>query len=212
MVDRCEITNFRPCTVIDLDGTLVDGNTLKIYLDCGLRYLLSRRKFSSVLRLLKAVTKRKLRRCNHRQMKEVILTELFPYTDILSDFTRRINKHINPEVRKLIENNTAKGHSILMATAAPGFYVRPFWSGNLVATDFLPDRPLTECVRDEKVRRVSQWLEKNNCRLDTVVTDSADDLGLVKMNISGTNILVKPKSSDLRAFRELKPAHLLLIE
>lgn len=212
MVDRCEIDKRQPCTVVDLDGTLVDGNTLKIYLGCGLRYLIVRRKIRPVLRLLNALSRRKLGKSDHHQMKEVILTELYPYADILSDFSRRVDKHINTEVRKLIEANTAKGHRVLMATAAPEFYVRSFWRGDLVATDFQPDKPMKECFRAEKVSRVTQWLEDNDCRLDTIITDSIDDIGLVEINLSGTNLLVRPSASDLRAFRELKPSHLLLVK
>ncbi len=212
MVDRREIDNFQPCTVIDLDGTYVDGNTLKIYLGCGVRFLMSRGKIPPIARLLKAILRRKLGKCDHRRMKETILSTLYPYPQILPTFCKKVKSRINPDIKSLIKRNSSNGHRILLATAAPEFYVRSFWTGDLVATDFQPDKPLKECVREEKVLQVTKWLEANNCKLDTVVTDSIDDIGLVKENISGANILVKPSASDLRAFRELKPAHLLLVE
>lgn len=212
MVDRCEINGRTPCTVVDLDGTYVDGNTLKIYLGCGLRYLMAKRKISAVIRVLSAVVRRKLKLCDHRQMKEVILSELYPYADLLEDFSRRVVGHINPDVKNLIARNAHQGHRILMATAAPEFYVRSFWSGDLVATDFRPEEPMIECSVMEKVSRVNQWFKDNDCRIDTVVTDSVDDAGLFVMNANGTNVLVKPSKSVLRTFRELKPAHFLLIE
>lgn len=212
MVDRREIDSLTPCTVIDLDGTYIDGNTLKIYLACGLRYLSSHFKIKQLSRLLLAVAKRKAGLSSHKEMKRVILSTLYAYPEILYTFKDAANLKINPLVKDLISHHQRFGRRILLATAAPEFYVSTVWHGDFVATQFQPNKPLTECLGVEKLRRVKQWLDDNGCRLVCVVTDHKDDAPLLHFNSDGQNILVNPSASTLRFFRELKPTHFLLIE
>ena len=211
MVDRCEIAT-NPCTVIDLDGTYINGNTLKIYLSCGIRYLLSHFKIRQLTTLVYAIARRKAGISSHNEMKAVILSTLYPYTEILNDFKKETLKFVNSSVKSLIYRQQKAGHRILLATAAPEFYVSTIWNGDLVATGFTPGQPLVECLGEEKLRRVKQWLHSNNCHLDTVVTDHKDDAPLFHWNKRGTNILVNPSQSTLSFFRELQPTHFLLIE
>ncbi len=212
MVDRREIDSLTPCTVIDLDGTYIDGNTLKIYLACGFRYLSSHFKIKQLSRLLFAVAKRKAGLSSHNEMKRVILSTLYSYPDILNQFEVEANLKINPLVNDLISRQQQLGHRILIATAAPDFYVRTIWQGDFVATQFQPNKPLIECMSEEKLSRVKQWLADNDCRLDCVVTDHKDDAPLLHFNSEGHNILVNPSASTLRFLRELEPTHFLLIE
>ena len=189
MVDRCEITGRTPCTVVDLDGTYIDGNTLKIYLRCGIGYGLRKRLFKTSLRLLAAVASRKCGLIGHERMKETILSALYPHDEILPAFKKKALAAVNPGVRSLLTRNRDRGHRILLATAAPDYYVRSIWNGDFVAT-----------------------VENNGCTMDTVVTDHSDDSPVVSANTYGINILVKPSKSTLRFFRQLKPAHLFLVE
>ncbi len=212
MVDRREIVTTAPCTVIDLDGTYIDGNTLKIYLSCGLRYLSTHLKLKELASLLLAVAKRKAGRSSHAEMKRIILSTLYPYPEILTSFAESAKRKINPKVANLIAEKTSLGHKILLATAAPDYYVKKIWNGDYIATRFEDGSAMVECVGQEKLRRVNLWLNDNNCHLDTVVTDHSDDAPLLQANSSGTNILVKPSAETLRFFRELQPAHFLLIE
>lgn len=212
MVDRCEITGRTPCTVVDLDGTYIDGNTLKIYLRCGIGYGLRKRLFKTSLRLLAAVASRKCGLIGHERMKETILSALYPHDEILPAFKKKALAAVNPCVRSLLSRNRDRGHRILLATAAPDYYVRSIWNGDFVATVFKPGQTLVECRGEEKLRRVNEWLEDNCCTMDTVVTDHSDDGPVVSANTYGINILVKPSKSTLRFFRQLKPAHLFLVE
>lgn len=212
MVDRREIDSLTPCTVIDLDGTYIDGNTLKIYLSSGIHYLSSHLKFKPLSSLMSAVAKRKAGLTSHNEMKRVILSTLFPFPEILSKFKDAADIRINPIVKDLISHRQQLGHRILLATAAPDFYVRSIWRGDFVATQFQPDQPLVECMGEEKLRRVKQWLSDNGCRLDCVVTDHKDDAPLLNYNSEGQNILVNPSDATLRFFRIIQPTHFLLIE
>lgn len=212
MVNRRLNDSTTPCTVVDLDGTYIDGNTLRIYLACGLRYLAARFRVADIMRLTLAVGRRKAGRSSHHRMKEDILSVLYRYPDILNDFTVKTLRRINPAVKALIDKQTSRGHRILLATAAPSFYVDRLWHRDYVATQFQPSEPMIECVGEEKLSRVKAWLDDNNCHLDTVVTDHSDDAPLIAYNSSGTNVLVNPSPETLRFFRQLEPAHFLLIE
>ncbi len=199
MVDRCLINNTTPAIVVDLDGTLVRGNTLIIYLMCGLRHLLSSGHVLSAIKLIMTVVKRQLRVISHETMKQTILSALSPHTAILDTFRRKATKRQNRDVTYLIEAQQRAGHRVLLATAAPAFYVRTIWPGDFVATDFSIDRLMLECRGDEKLKKVKQWLDSNGCYLDTVVTDHFDDAPLLKANAGGTNILVNPDRKTLIA-------------
>lgn len=201
MVDRCVTDIKTPCTVVDLDGTYINGNTLKIYLRCGFRHLMSRRCYSTAARLIAAVVRRKLGLTDHTAMKRVILSCLYPYPELLTEFRRKALEKVNPDVEALIRRNRDRGHRILLATAAPDFYVRCLWDGDFVATEYRQDEKLVECSKDEKLTRVNRWLELNNCTLDTVVTDHCDDAPLISANSGRHNILVNPSKQTLRALR-----------
>lgn len=188
MVDRCMITESSPCTVVDLDGTYVKGNTLKIYLKCGLRYLSRHNKYMDFGKVLFGVVKRQLRLSTHLEMRNTVIGVLYQYNDgVFKDFSDCVAKHTDPTVKSLIEERVIKGHRILLATAASGIYVPYIWGGDFVA----------DCRGMEKLRRVMQWLADNNCMLDTVVTDHSDDLPLLEANKNGTNILVNPSVTTL---------------
>lgn len=213
MVNRYAINYPTPCTVVDIDGTYIKGNTLKIYLLCGLRYLMARFKIYPAVKLLYAVLLRKLHIISHLRMKTVILDTLYPYNQILSKFRSRVLKKINPAVSALIEKNKEKGHMILFATAAPKFYVQEIIpDGNVLASLYRPYDELIEFRGDRKLNEVSAWLSVNNCFLDTVISDHYDDAPLFEANKEGTNVLVNPSAKTLRFFRKLKPTHFLLIE
>lgn len=220
MVDRYEINAIRPrdpVTVVDLDGTYLNGNTLKIYFQCGIKFLMSRGQLPKAIFLMAYAIARRLRLITHIKLKKEILDTLFPYSEILPKFRQTALRKVNPMVKALIERNYHAGHKILLATAAPSFYVKEIWSeGYLIATEYSPDKPdLIECRGDEKLRRVNEWISQHYCILDTVVSDHCDDAPLFAANTctaEDANILVNPDRKTLRFFRELQPTHFLLIE
>lgn len=204
MVDRCKIEEeATPCTVVDLDGTYVAGNTLKIYLKCGVRYLIENNKYRELATLLIGVGKRKLRLVSHKEMKSVILDVLSKYDGILEDFSERVAGKVNPSVSALIAKRMRQGERVLLATAAPSCYVGSIWEGDFVATEYEEGSEMVECRGNEKLNRVSRWLADNNCRLDTVITDHKDDAPLLEANVDGTNLLVNPSESTLEFLRKV---------
>lgn len=194
MVDRCLSANPVPCTVVDLDGTYIKGNTLKIFLKCGFRYFIRHNDYRDFRRLVFVVGKRQLRLSTHVEMRDSIVRIIRPYYSVISEeFVRCVKKRINLKVKSLLDDRKIKGHRILLATAASGYYIPSIWDGDFVA----------ECRGTEKLERVTQWLLDNNCKLDTVITDHREDLPLLVANEKGKNILVNPSSSTLASLRSL---------
>ena len=178
-----------------------------------MRYLLSNRKFKDLTKLTVAVALRATRLTSHLKMKQAILDTLYPYPTVLQSFKDITLKNINPLVESLIDRNIDNGHKIVIATAAPDFYVKEICKGlAYIATEYTPGEAINECRGKEKLRMVKEWMNDNNCFLNTVVTDHYDDAALFEANRNGINILVNPSKKTLRFFRQLKPAHFLLIE
>lgn len=201
MVNRCKTVEETPCTVVDLDGTYIKGNTLKIYLKCGIRYFIENNKYRDLCKVLVGVGKRKLRLLTHLEMKNIIMRTLYPYNENLTGiFVNYVTGRINSKVNSFIDGRKAQGHCILLATAAPDLYVQAIWDGFFVATVYCVESQgcLAECRGIEKLKRVRKWLADNNCKLDTIITDHKDDFPLLEANRNGTNILVNPSQTTIR--------------
>ncbi|MDE5567942.1 MAG: hypothetical protein K2J12_05820 [Muribaculaceae bacterium] len=186
---------------------------MKIYLQCGLRYLFGRLKILQEVKLIYIVLLRRLRIISHNKMKLIILDTLHPYPEILTMFRKKALKKVNPLVSALIERNKKAGHTIIFATAAPEFYVKAILpDDNVVASLYYPFDELFEYRGVRKVSELNAWLTCHNGILDTVITDHYDDAPLFDANKGGTNVLVNPSAKTLRFFRKLQPTHFLLIE
>ena len=213
MVDRYAINYPKPCTVVDIDGTYIKGNTLKMYFQCGLCYLLGRLKILQAVKLIYSVVLRRLRIISHYKMKMVILDTLYPYPEILTMLRKKALKKVNPLVGAFIEKNKKEGHTIVFASAAPEFYVKELLPDeNVVASLYFPFDELFEYRGIRKFNELNAWLNCHNGVLDTVITDHYDDAPLFAANKNGTNVLVNPSAKTLRFFRKLQPTHFLLIE
>ncbi len=203
---------MQPATIIDLDGTYVRCSTLKAYMLHGLRYLVSKGRLIKASRVAMLLSLYALGRISHVEMKFKCLALIPRDEKMLRSFGANMRAKINPAVVKLVTKNIADGHKILLATASPDFYIPYIWDGEFVATATDNNPDCTECRGENKLAAVNKWLSKNDCRLDTVITDHHDDAPLIADNANGTNILVEPKKTTLNFFREFEPAHFLLID
>lgn len=206
------MTDLTPAVVVDLDGTYVDGNTLWMYIKCGLSDCLRRGHVFKTAYIIATLAARRLRLMSHTAMKSKVLTDLGKEQSFMAEFVAKVGRHIDKDVATLIDRSRHKGHKVLLATAAPDFYVKEIWQGDFVATADCCSITQIECRGDEKLRRVKEWLAKNACQLHMVVTDHMDDAPLVEYNKEGINVLVRPDKNSLSFFRKLKPAHLFFIE
>lgn len=174
---------------VDLDGTLLAGNSLHAYIRSGFRC----GGIGVKLRLAAILALRRLKLISHLTMKRRALAAICPGERLRSDFVSRVRPLVRPEVMSLIERHRAAGGAVLLATAAAGGYVSWIWEGDFVATD---PAARVECRGEEKLRRVLAFAGSRGLRLGVVVTDHPDDLPLLRH--PGTRrILVAPKDPAL---------------
>lgn len=198
--------------VVDLDGTYIKGNTLKIYLFSGLKYCVRHFYLAKFSKLLFLIAKRRFKIISHSEMKSGVLSILSNYDEITENFSIAAKKQINVAVNRLINDLQHSGYNILLATAAPDFYVKTIWAGDYVATEFNNSNPMIECRGMKKLSRVNDWMNSHDCKFDIVISDHLDDAPLFEANENGKNILVNPNRETLCFFRKLQPTHFLLIE
>lgn len=175
--------------IIDLDGTLVDGNTFVTYFRLGMRGLLERGRISAALGIAWMTLLRALRLISHRRLK------FYAFRRFAVSRSRFVAAtHFNAEVAELIRRMEAEGIRVVLATAAAGVYVPWIWPGEYIATDINSD---TEMRGEAKLQAVRQYMAQHNLRLYAVITDHHDDLPLLRAGAE-RNILVRPSAETLR--------------
>lgn len=157
---------------VDLDGTLLRGNSLHLYIRCGLRHGSLRCR----LGIAAALLRRKLRLSSHLEMKRLVLDLIEPTEALKADFISRAAAMHRPAVDAAIAAHTAAGGSVILASAAPETYIPWIWEGDFVATDAAA---AVECRGTEKLARVLAYAQARGLQLAAVLTDHPDDLPLL---------------------------------
>lgn len=192
MVDRQQIKPLSgTVTVVDLDGTLIRGNTLHIYIRCGMRRFLRQRRYGTLARTLLYLAGRKMRFITHRRMKFGILALIKPDEELKKDFVSRVSRAKRTWLVDELERRSNDGATILLATAAADVYVPWIWDGAYVATPSESNPDHTECRGSYKRKLVERYAAENHLRITTVISDHTDDLSLLSIP-SSERILVKP--------------------
>ncbi len=181
--------------VVDLDGTLVRGNTFRLFMRELLRLSISRRKPGVAVKLGIYSGLRIARLITHRRLKWNVLklaAGVFNEKDLYR-FARGLTHRFNPAVEGVLKNEKA-----VLATAAPAVYVAPLANTlgvDYVATEMPPSGRLAdfiECRGTEKLKRVlKKWGPPQD-----VITDHVDDHILLRA-AQGRRILVHPSASTL---------------
>lgn len=184
----------RKVTVVDLDGTLVQGNTLHLYLRAALRCLWWRRPLVA-LRVAALMAARAVRLIPHSTMKYGAARAVGAHPAVIARLKQ--TAHLNPQVLKLIEERKAMGDTVLLATAAFTFYARELWDGDLVGSE-LAAGPEAECRGEHKAAAVTAYLRQHRAGLACVITDHHDDLPLLRLNPAGPNYLIHPSAKTAR--------------
>lgn len=167
----------RPLLAVDLDGTLVNGNTLHIYFRCALEDMLLRGRLADVAFCTGLLVMRRMNFVDHRTMKFGIFRRIRPTDRLRTRFIAATKRLVRRDVADLIEGYRAQGYAILLATAAPADYIRDIWEGRYVATDMNPvtNPRRVECRGNEKLRRVKAYAKSHGFRLAAAISDEADD-------------------------------------
>ena len=171
--------------IIDLDGTLIQGNSFTMYV----KYCLTHMTISAV-RIAWIVLLRKLRLITHFSAKcKIMGITSRRLTDTqLSRFLARLSKSVRPMFSEMLRS---KDGVYYLATAAPREYAEPLARilgfDAVVSTDCESG---VECRGEEKVLR----LREIGVHFDdsvTVYTDHQDDLPLMNANRLGVNYLLQ---------------------
>lgn len=181
---------------VDLDGTLVEGNTLHIFIRTALRSA----GFAKAVKIYAWLALRALRLVSHSKMKFAVLKNIDVDEKLFDRFKSAVEARKRPEVLQFIEQCQAEGCRVVLATAAPDVYIPQIWDGEFVATQTYDNAERLECRGSVKLQRL-EALKGDNGVLSAVVTDHFDDLPLL---LSGArrNILVSPSAKTLRKVRE----------
>lgn len=167
----------RPLVAVDLDGTLVDGNTLHLYIRSAIGEMVRGWRVGALGYTLGMLALRRLGLVSHRTMKFGIFGRIRHTPGLARRFAREAGRHRRADVDALIGHLREGGYEVLLATAAPAQYVGLLWQGDFVATDMdaatNPGR--TECRGDEKLRRVTAYAAARGLTLTAAVSDDLTD-------------------------------------
>lgn len=201
MVYRFEA--MTPTVVIDLDGTLLDCNTFRMYIVAMTKHMAARCRIYDLIVVTLFVALRGVRVISHAKMKRQVLktTDKYATEEWLREFSMRLFAYRNNRVMDVIRYYKEKAYGVIIATAAPANYAT--WIADRVhvgvclATSMDVDGDWEEFSGERKLEGVMKYLDKSGGELATVVTDHYDDLPLLKHNL-GRNIIISPSKKTLR--------------
>lgn len=186
---------------VDLDGTLLRGNSLHIFAVCSLRDALRHGRMAQAATVAGWLALRRLRLCPHTRMKWAIIGATAITPSFKADFAHKIHTSINPRVKVLIDERRNRGWTVLLATAAADLYVPWIWDGPYVATRTAGNPSHSECRGEEKLKTVMAYADNNGLIPTAIVTDHHDDLALLTAPFA-ERILVSPSARTLRAIKD----------
>lgn len=199
------------CAVVDLDGTILKGNSMREMIKFMLREGVKACDAVTVWKLLYWLCLRRTRLLTHRRMKFPIhrlASEFMLGRGRLERFLPILETLINSAVMDKIADLKNQGCKIIIATAAPDIYMPHF--AKILNADFFTATPLTDTVEgyienrgEHKLLRVKEIAENNGYRIRCVITDHKDDLPLLE--IEGVErVLVSPDEILCDRLREQK--------
>lgn len=184
--------------IVDLDGTHYRGNTLHDYLRCALKVRLRHLDPRAASILLQYLL-RGLRLISHAKFKEKALRAAVS-NEALEDFAARATGKINLALKDLLDNERRAGSLVILASAAPEFYIPLLWDGEFTGSQFSPETGLEECRGERKLEKVNELLKnKGASGIDLAISDHLDDLPL--MRAARERILVSPGRRTVEAMR-----------
>lgn len=200
MVERYEIKEKKqPLLVVDLDGTLVKGNTFRIFVRCGLMHLASNAKYLKFIKILSLLALRKFRLISHRFLKFKIIPIIDESIKLKDRFIADTTPFLNKDVKALLETYNAQGYKVLLATAAADIYIPWIYDGEFQATVMSHNPGMVENHGEIKLHNVLKYARTHNLELRVVITDHYDDIPLLKYG--AYNILVHPSDKTWAKLR-----------
>lgn len=187
---------------VDLDGTLLRGNSWQYFSRMLLRTALRRRPLSGLWLGVLAL----LRKCcliTHKSVKyRYMLASRILTPDERKDFARLMSALFNPDVTEILSHERQNGALILLATAAAGEY------GALIARE----AGIEDVIMTPEARRGVPYVQAAGTRKAEMTAQFAEEKGLpVRLIITD----IKPGAADAAdapLIRRFPKARVILIE
>lgn len=201
MVDG--LTQIAPVAVVDFDGTLIRGNSFRLYVRLGLRR-------ASAWGRARIAWWWMVRRCGligHAAFRRRCAAVIgFPEA-LLAEMRAACAAMRSPAVARFLAEREAEGCTVLLATAAMEEYIRAVYDGPYIAS-----APGCDCRGERKLQAVLGRLDGRAPAW--VLSDHEADLPLLRHAAAhgGRAVLVNPSGATLRFFRKLEPAQLFEVE
>ncbi len=208
MVERLQ-TPLTGVTFVDLDGSLITGNSMRIFMKRLPRLLMKRRSPGAAMGALWWSWMRSRRLTSHFSMKWH-LTKLARRKLEEEDWESLAQVMAEPfseQVIELVASRRERGCQTYIATAALEEYTLPLcrllgYEG-AIATRFTDDKSgYAEMKGYEKRDGIEQFLAEENLRLESFITDHPDDLPTAK-DYPNLTILVSPTQKVADKFHEV---------
>ena len=217
MVERLQ-EPLKGVTFVDLDGTLISGNSMHIFMKRLPRLLLKRRAPGAAICTLWRTWLRSMRIISHRKMKWHLTKTARRHlleTD-WEDLAEIIAQSVNTHVADLIESRRRLGCLTYIASAAIEEYTLPLCRrlgyDGVIATKFTEDiEDFAEMKGDAKHEAIDNLLMQENLRLESFITDHPDDLPTAKAYPYLT-VVVNPSQKNADQFREVGVTRYLICE
>ena len=190
-----------PCVVVDLDGTLLQGNSFRMFIRFLVGHLKERGAYTSLAKVIGLLAARKAGVISHVAMKYPIHrlgTQTMSDID-LTEFASQLAGALNQRLVRELSRLRSEGARIVLATAAPALYI-PYLFRHLNFDEWIAT-PLSgeydgyvETRGETKRRLVCALAGEKGWNVEAVVTDHDDDLPSLLLPFV-RRILVNPTST-----------------
>lgn len=188
--------------VVDLDGTLIPGNSFHAWLRYLGRWALITGRLGLAARLALVCLHRARRSITHRELKYrvLVLSESVP-EPVIDRFAHRLAESIRTTVSRAVRDAAHDDLTVVLATAAPQMYLgalaNAIGAATTIGTPPPGPGPWRECIGAEKVERVLAMFEPG-AEIAVAFTDHLDDLPLVRR--ATRSVIVNPDSDSWKVF------------
>lgn len=201
MVERYE----NKAVVVDLDGTLIRGNSMVMFCRWAVGRMIARARFGAAMSVMMWIAARKCRLTSHARMKQAILKRCegkFSDNEIEEFIAGKLDGIVNEKVLRISRES---GYVQILATAAPALYSKPFGRrlgfDHTLATEYSATAFIENCGIN-KLESVYRLLSDIGAELDIVITDHPDDTPLLRANrglnyiVDGDNVTIQKSGTS----------------
>lgn len=186
--------------VVDLDGTLIPGNSFRLWMRFLAIHAARHRRFTLLAHLLVAGALRATRVISHRELKRrVLLLSAWVSAGDVDRFASKLCNTLRPELVGQIRAHLAEDATIALVSAAPDFYLEQLARAAGIETVIGTPSTITdsweETAGEAKWSRLQERFGRD-VQIDIVYMDHHDDLPLAIR--ARRTVLVQPSPQTRR--------------